>query len=364
MLNRVPFIFYFLRFWKPRLMKKIFLISDDFSGHRLEWLNRLLDLSKRTNIKLCIATLDSNRILEGRLHQDTEIHFFSSRSEIRLYLKGLDSENDVVIWDGDRWLFSAFLIKHRLRMVIMRPYLRGLSIVSLCSFMTKRILIYFLFFFKDIKFAYLSIPYANKKTCVAVWVDDELLVPEDEIELFRNSKVSRPSNKDFKIVLPGYISARKNAELLIQSCLKLQKDGFLNFSLIIKGLIEEEERNKLLKYNYDWLQVDHVHLTSQEYFQLLSEADLVVLPYTNVGSSGVALECLNLGVPLIISRNRLWMNLQRNNPESVFLTDLSLTSLSNTIADAHNVTSNLIWKQRYVPQYGVSVLGFVMGLPH
>jgi hypothetical protein len=63
-----------------------------------------------------------------------------------------------------------------------------------------------------------------------------------------------------------------------------------------------------LKLNFDFISITNQYLKSNEYWENLHGADLVLLPYTNRGSSGIAIQSVGIGTRILIPSFRLWSN--------------------------------------------------------
>lgn len=309
----------------------IVLFTHDFSGHRLDWLSKLAQLASDQSKHLTIAVIDTSRLANVQIASNVSIVEFTSKRGIVRFLNSTVKGSRIVTWDGDQWLLFSLFIRKKTSMLIMRPYLTNFSIQSISTFCFKRIIICVLKLLYSCNFAFLAIPFSTRKNIFATWVDDELLMSQAELSLLRKKREERPNKVNFDILLPGYISKRKNAELLIKACSKLNHTSPGIFRLSIKGKIEDEDLYSYLPENTDWLRIENRYFDRSEYFKLLADSDLVAIPYSNVASSGVAMECLAIGVPVIVSEHRLWRNLERNFANRVFLSKLDVQHLYYSI---------------------------------
>jgi glycosyltransferase involved in cell wall biosynthesis len=78
--------------------------------------------------------------------------------------------------------------------------------------------------------------------------------------------------------------------------------------LVFAGKADETSRKEIIKTeNPRVVHIDR-YLTEAEYRVLLNISTVVLLPYSNRGSSGVVLESLAHGKNVIITKSRIWMN--------------------------------------------------------
>ena len=335
------------------------LFTNDFSGHRLDWLSKLAQLASDQNRFLIIAAIDTSRLSSTLIPANVTIIQFISKKEIVRFLNFKMKGSPVVTWDGDQWLLSSLFIRRKTKMLIMRPYLSIFSIKGILIFCLKRVMICILKFLNRSNFAFLSIPFSTRKSVFAEWVDDELLISKDELCALRKRRQESPNKAYFDILLPGYISKRKNAQILIEACRKLNHAIPGIFRLSVKGKIEDESLKSYLLENAKWLRIENRYFDRTEYLNLLAESDLVAIPYSNVASSGVVMECLAIGVPVIVSEHRLWRNLKRHFPNQVFLSKLDVLNVYHSIITNYQTVQKNNEQKYYSGMLRTSALKFL-----
>lgn len=284
---------------------KVVLITEDFSGHRLDWLSQLSSYLGKW--ELTILTIDASRLFP--INSDLELKICSEFVDKRDLMNQIGKsyvKASLIFWDGDNWLFWMSRVSAPMRVLIMRPYLLSKSLRNILVYAVKQAVIFLLEKVKKVDFAFLSIPFSIPATRQRYWVDDELIIESEFLMDLRFRRNSRLEKEKFSILVPGYITERKNPDLVIEACKLLSINLKNPFELIFQGRIDEALANKLASFDFSWLVLKDVYFQRREYLALLSEADVVVIPYSNTYSSGVAVECIALGIPIIMLQNELW----------------------------------------------------------
>jgi glycosyltransferase involved in cell wall biosynthesis len=75
------------------------------------------------------------------------------------------------------------------------------------------------------------------------------------------------------------------------------------------------------------------YLTDLDYAELLNSSDLILLPYSNRGSSGIVLESLSRGKPVIMARSRIWESASEHSKGLIHFSKLNGVSLARTIIE-------------------------------
>jgi hypothetical protein len=116
-----------------------------------------------------------------------------------------------------------------------------------------------------------------------------------------------------RILVPGYISSRKNPHWIVEACELLRSQGYGNFTLAFDGIIASDQIDYLMSKKSDWLSVHDGYKTLENFKASLRDAHLVLLPYNNRGSSGIVIHSLLMGNYVAISKSRAWKNLSRTS---------------------------------------------------
>jgi len=298
---------------------KIALFAPNLSGHRAYWLKQVLERSSASHIQVLIYTVRSK-------------HNTERLSELGLILEQLVVENcsktlsarwrsDVekgnllgVCWEADRILHKFLFIRGRYRLLIMRPYLEDRNLLGIARYLIKKILTVAISSNKLIKVARLSIPYAHKQSTGFDWVRDDF-----NTENFFNSmdsaeipeELSSITNHDEIISVLGYLDSRKNPLQAYRIVEQLRVENKKNIYLLFAGLQNQSFKLELIKIDsmQNVIQIDR-KLTEDEYKGVIKLSKVILLIYENNGPSGIVLNSLAIGTPVLLQGGRHWNNLQ------------------------------------------------------
>lgn len=283
------------------------LIAKDFSGHRIDWLKYLLIQSKNKGNSFLIICKDSSRIhdLLGDLLDPIYMLRFSGKLDTFEELLSDSSQHNIMFWDADQSLFFLLNARFHARCLIMRPYLTEFRTKSFFNYAIKMLLISLLIFKKKHEIRLLSIPGASPMIFKKHWVEDTLILDNSR---FNKTKDMR-NEGTLSIVIPGYITLRKNPQHAIDACIELRRSLGIEVNLDFLGSMEANVLSEIQLEKYPWIRINNFYLERQEYLKNLALADLVLLPYSNRGSSGIVMETLALGGIVAIYKNRHWKHL-------------------------------------------------------
>lgn len=283
------------------------LISEDFSGHRIEWLKYLLIQSRIKGNSFLIICKDPSRIqdLPEDLLDPIYVFLFSGKMDAFEELLSDASQHNVMLWDADQSLFFLLKVGFHARCLIMRPYLTEFRIKSFFNYAIKMLLISFLIFKKKHEIRLLSIMGASPIIFKKHWVDDTLIL--DNLNVYKTTKMQNEGT--LRIVIPGYITHRKNPQHAIDACIELRSSLGIEVNLDFLGSVEAKVIREIQIERHPWIRINNSYLEREEYLKTLALADMVLLPYSNRGSSGVVMETLALGGIVAIYKNRHWRNL-------------------------------------------------------
>jgi glycosyltransferase involved in cell wall biosynthesis len=117
---------------------------------------------------------------------------------------------------------------------------------------------------------------------------------------------SSANSNCFTVLFFGQIKQVKGLDLLLEAIAILVKQGYKNIRLIIKG---KAYKNDLSKYTLlikelgivDYVEYEFQYIPDEEVAAVYSQADIVVLPYTEIYQSGVLLLTMSYGKPVLCS---------------------------------------------------------------
>lgn len=310
------------------------LFTEDFSGHRIDWFKKIFEDCLRRKQNLIVICQDASRVLTIEQSLESEgIEFFICLSEdvgnkpFRRFFKNLNlNDTAVAIWDGDRYLFDLFLSKQKFNVLFMRPYRTTNSIQGFVRHFLKISAIILLKATTMHSIGLLSIPQNSHRILKSNWINDEVLF-NSEISANRQ----RNSLVGFRILVPGYISSRKNPSWVVEACELLREQGYKDFILEFAGSIALDQLDLLRTKESEWLILNHGYKTQDEFLNLLTQANLVVLPYDNRGSSGIVIHSLLLGTYVAITYSRAWENLAESSMGKLKLMNHSVAGVYATI---------------------------------
>jgi hypothetical protein len=299
---------------------KIALFAPNFRGHRAHWLEQILASASERDMQVIVYTV------EGKLNAEhlnsfgmmSENVVFESCPRTLITRWRLDVENDNAVgvsWEADQILHKFLIVAGRYRLIVMRPYLEGKNPFSIARYLLKNILISALSLRKSIEIARLSIPYAHKKSESHRWVRDDFNTelffdPVENAEI--PEELSSIAKSHEMITVLGYLDFRKNPIRAYQIFEQLRLRGNMKMYLVFAGAQSESFKLKLLKIQnmQNVIQIDRV-LTGSEYKGVIKASKVILLAYENRGPSGIVLNSLAIGTPVLLQGGRKWRNLQK-----------------------------------------------------
>lgn len=229
----------------------------------------------------------------------------------------LDVEKEKILgvcWEADRILHRFLFANGRYRLLIMRPYLEARDLFGVTRFLVKKILSTALSRHRLIEVARLSIPYAHKESARNRWVRDDF-----NTEIFFNSLESAEIPEELDsitgdhdiISVLGYLDSRKNPLQAYRIFEQLRLNGNQNSRLLFAGVQTDSFKLELSKIECknNVIQIDRV-LTNNEYIGVIKASRLILLIYANYGASGIVLNSLSIGTPVLLRGGRHWRRLQ------------------------------------------------------
>ena len=97
--------------------------------------------------------------------------------------------------------------------------------------------------------------------------------------------------------------------------------------MVFIGEATQNFRDAFAKVQSEHVSLEDNYLSDQDYLNALYSARMILLPYANRGASGIVIEALVVGTPVVIVGKRTWNNISilsngmiqncRPNPKSV-----------------------------------------------
>jgi hypothetical protein len=216
--------------------------------------------------------------------------------------------------EADKILPRLLFVKGKMRLLIMRPYLEEESFLGLMRFVIKQFLLEILGLRKTVIVSRLSIPYSRQRSRNFRWLRDEYNTEQfqDQSSLTSIPKEMLDIPGDSKVVtLCGFLHARKNPSAAYKIIEELRGMREKKVYLVLAGIQDDEFKSEISSFGHvkDVIQIDRL-LPENEFKGLLLSSHLVFLPYKNRGASGIVLNSLVLGTPVVLNGSYNWTRLQ------------------------------------------------------
>ena len=290
----------------------------DLAGHRRYWLDQSLASAVVGGIQVCVYTSDfaqAEQISVSKLNLVTWIVNPDRKELLRQWRNEIRKISRVgICFEADKILPRLLFAKGEMRLLIMRPYLEQRNLSGVVRFTLKQACMFTLSLRRSVKVSRLAIPYSKRQSENFRWIRDDInteLFLDQENPIFVPREIAKIADNSKVITLCGFLDARKNPITAYRIVEKIRKVRGEKVVLILAGLQTNDFKDELssLKHHEDVIQIDRLLLDS-EFKGLLKRSDLVLLPYSNKGASGIVLNSLVCGTPVAICGNHNWRNLK------------------------------------------------------
>ena len=345
----------------------IVLVTDNFVGHRLDWLFEFSDEVAKCHKKLIVIALDASRLGEIDLNAFHDIIVcanFQSRIKIIEFLNQLKcTDLTFSFWDSDLWLKELLKLNHNSQLLLLRPYVSSFSFRAVLNFNVKIALIAILKFGKGQNIGLLSTPCSRRLLFRRNQVYDQLILGDFKPEPFQTpnaEEFTKGREQVTTILVPGYISDRKNPFLVVEAGNWLSVNSDLDFRIIFFGQVDPTIASELKSHGHEWLSVVDKYSNLNEFLFAINNSSVILLPYSNRGSSGIVLQALYLRKTIILAKSSLWQPLSRLSGGQVVLTRLRMHNLVNSILAASKTSET--HQMGFRPDLNrVTVFDFLLG---
>jgi len=308
------------------LSQDIVFFSEGVAGHRLSWLKILGGQARESGKRIHLVSL-TQKVSSGNIEYLSSLHGgvfclhlvdggrYELVSQVR-YLRRTYPGLIISTGDADDWLFLLLRLRTDLRVIFMRPYLQSKSLYGVSRYLMKLLGAYLLNLQRSTDVGLLSIPRDGHLFLKKLWVDDIESDYEGMAQAVINSKFSLRAkfnlDEDEKIILvPGFISSRKNHELAVLSF----KETIKNLPeqrtvLIFAGQTSHSVALEIANREDEGIYLLNDYLEKRHYFKSILDSDLILLLYSNRGSSGIVIDALSCDRHIIIAGGRRWKNLE------------------------------------------------------
>jgi glycosyltransferase involved in cell wall biosynthesis len=331
----------------------------NLTGHRIQYLTSLFKRLSMSEAKIVLVLvskikfdLSASQIRELQAIDFEYIDDCKKPATVLSVARRLANQNaksEILFWDADNWIFPLLLFSKKSKLLFMRPYLSQKSLQKVVILLIKWCAILFFHYIRRFKVGILGVPLQPHRLMPSLWVDDSLLIApdlpgstQDKNDLSVLSDI--PANARV-ILMPGFITARKNPKLLINAIQIASKSISANIVLVFAGKTDVECSTLITSSDYPNIRHINRYLSDDEFRLLLQRADVVVLPYTNQGTSAIAIESLAHGKPVILGESKLWKAAAASSNGLMHLCDLNSNAIS--LAVSQILSKNMA----YPPQF-------------
>jgi glycosyltransferase involved in cell wall biosynthesis len=311
------------------------LILDPLSGHRYAWAVELGLLAQKIGTPLGVIAVCDLKKKSIQEFPDLAQDLFTSVVIVRngLMLKEViqsasrqDTHAEFLFMDLEKHIF--WLIRNRMKFkgVFMRPYLEGYKMRSILIWLMKRMLTTVSQLVPTMNIRLLAIPFQRQRRAKRSWIRDDLTLSKCMASMKKNSP---KINERFKnsIVVPGFLDTRKGIELAVSGLHHSRNLIDENLNLFFIGSATSSFLEAFSKVKEDSITLEDGFLSDSDFVNLLFSSRIILLPYANRGASGIVIEALVVGTPVVIVGRNTWRNLSflsnglvqfsRPNPKSV-----------------------------------------------
>jgi hypothetical protein len=243
-------------------------------------------------------------------------------------------------------------INSPLRLVILRPFLESRSLPGLARYAIKQVLILALQAFSITEVAKLSIPFDRAGKSSRHWVKDDFntnlfefdngITEENTLMKTFDAKIGESEKL---ITVAGFLDLRKNPQVIYSTFQNLKAFFGVDIKLALIGKQSEDWKDVTSSWDKDGIVEIDEYVSTQELQHIMGRTNVMILPYSNRGASGVAINALTLGVPVVLSKNRNWTRASENLDGSLKLAKLNHLDISRTVNELLKLTREPRLKQ-------------------
>ena len=327
-----------------KINKGIYLLFENISGHRQLWIEEILRSEKfqTPNLYLVVICNKSSFATTFKLRQSHEklLVFNSMRTWKKVMRKNRCSSKDISIiyMDGDKKIFWNFL-RSKNYFLIMRPFNHNFSPFSLVRFTLKKFFIVAALMRNSNSVRQLSLPNYLGGILKKSFIQDDLTENRLDKYLLKTPKYFCPENDEPYFLITGFLSPRKGINQAIDfvEAYNTRYEG-VNHHLRIRGT------NMNVKIcNHRAIKIDFIEgfMIEDEYYKNIMCAKFVLIYYRNIGASGLLLESMKLGVPVITNNRRLYKKMRNSGVNSIYYADEILKRQGTLIPEKLNAMGDI-----------------------
>lgn len=287
----------------------------------MQWLESLAGSKQAGGFSITVFTLEIDSAFEAslnRINKNVSIVVQNNSSKLlKLWMSEVSQGDSVgVSWEADKFIFRFFFAKGMYRLIIMRPYLESISLLGCTRFVSKQAAMWILRNRKNVQIARLSIPFSSRDKASSQWIRDGHNSRPEIVDIARYKIPDELSGLDnaVKIIsLPGYLQARKNPRIAYELTRQIRELIQERVVLVFAGGQDKEFKRELDLISdvmFDVLHIDRF-LQDDELWGIIRRSNLVILPYSNRGASGIVLNSITLGTPVFLLGSYKWKSIEQ-----------------------------------------------------
>ena len=344
--------------------KDIIFFTHGLTGHRVNWLRIFVD-EARNQERLMHLVVEDNTVDEGQLKKIRQdfmgslcLHIMQTGSvgvstEI-LELRAQHPNILISTWEAEEWLKLILRLKRKIRVLFMRPYIQVFTFSGIVNYLYKVMMIGIFSTFSGSKIGLLAIPLDKPALFRSKWIDElsskRQRLDESGDKLFADlmAEVGLSQNVDL-VLVPGFITKRKNPELITQAFRVLQERNLNRCALLFSGQVDQEYKTFFYHNKSDSVFCLDRYLSEKEYSCLLLKSKVVILAYNNRASSGVMVDCIELARKVIFTGDRRWQNLYAAAPNFLIKGSrdpfILANQIFNSLTDPDTGEAQIEWRE-------------------
>lgn len=326
-------------------LKKILVVEPNADGHRLSYVGIICRFAKENDIQISMMTTEEvPKSAEWGLHiasLDQHITLIYSRNFSLAFLSGdeaVDNADRVLFLDADKYLPSIVRGRWKSRtpasFLVMRPdgEPRNFPGAGRLFGVIKKTLMLLSNRKKYIRVVGLRSAVSPRKGPL-LWVADPVSLSESSQQQKSISKKLTSFQVDYWVGTFGYISARKNLQLILEAVDKTPGVG-----LLIAGTIDQTERDKCSSLMGALARQGRLvyipgPLEEETLDSAISTVHCVIAAHSNEGPSGLVAKGASAGKHLLLAGAKNFRKDAINIGSSAKWTRLDAQELSNAIKE-------------------------------
>ena len=136
------------------------------------------------------------------------------------------------------------------------------------------------------------------------------------------------------ITVAGFLDLRKNPQLIYLTFQNLRAASGADIKLALIGKQLEDWKDISRTWNKDGIIEINEYISAQDLKHIIEQTSVMILPYSNRGASGIVINSLTLGVPVVLSKNKNWIKASKNLNGSLKLAKLNEQDFSRAINES------------------------------